>query len=218
MKKITSLLIIALMALNSCSPVATTKIQKSYTALKKNAPILVYMSGDELPSNPENIGDIKIGDSGFTTECSFDQVIEKAKVKAREVGGNAIQIYDVKRPDLMSTCYRIKAKILKIKIERETELSEEKLKEVWGENGINNIEGIYENVVETSTSPKYKLACKKQDDDNYTLVYLNGAKGDFSQLWKEGDIKAKLYKTASQIFKVDWFMANKSIEKNWILL
>lgn len=72
-------------------------------------------------------------------------------------------------------------------------------------------EGIYENAVETPNSPKYEIGIIKTED-GFTLIYLNG--GDNS-IWKEGDVKAYLTKTANpNLFKVKWYLGNKDVNEN----
>lgn len=68
--------------------------------------------------------------------------------------------------------------------------------------------GIYEQI---GGETNYKFACMKQMGE-YVLVYLSSSL-DYDW-WKVGDIKAYLHKSASGIFKVDWFMADKSINKD----
>lgn len=68
--------------------------------------------------------------------------------------------------------------------------------------------GIYEMIGEEQN---YKLACVKENG-NYKLVYLFSSLG-FSW-WYAGDIKAYLNRSASGIFKADWFMTDKSINKD----
>ncbi|MCD2423330.1 DUF2846 domain-containing protein [Niabella pedocola] len=58
------------------------------------------------------MGHSRLGIRGFTTDCQYQRVIEKAQEKARKAGGNAIQITELKQPDLWSSCYRIKGNIL----------------------------------------------------------------------------------------------------------
>lgn len=93
----------------------------------------------------------------------------------------------------------------------DTDWTKEKLKQHWTENGSEDIEGIYEKV---GTSLEYELAVLKENN-GYKLIYLSGASGTN---WNEGDIKALLIKTAQfGIFKADWFMLNKSHNKDIIL-
>ncbi|MDY0090722.1 MAG: serine protease [Flavobacteriaceae bacterium] len=93
----------------------------------------------------------------------------------------------------------------------DTEWTREKLISHWEQNGISDIEGIYERI---SAQIEYKLAVLKENND-YKIIYLAGARGTG---WKEGDIKAELQKTAQfGIFKSGWYMLNKSYNKDMII-
>lgn len=93
-----------------------------------------------------------------------------------------------------------------------TQWNEISLKLNWEKNGLDANEGIYEIAVKDN-SPKYKLALKYDKiSDKYDLIYLSGADDD---LWKTGDIKAYITKTASpNLFKVKWYMGNKTISED----
>ncbi|WP_051119697.1 S1C family serine protease [Gillisia sp. CAL575] len=89
--------------------------------------------------------------------------------------------------------------------------NENKIKTYWNSNGIDPIEGIYENTVSSQTQSKYKIAIKK-NGQNYEAIYLDGA--DNSK-WNEGDIKALITTTASpNIYATDWYMSNKVLNEN----
>ncbi|WMI70258.1 S1C family serine protease [Mangrovimonas sp. YM274] len=93
----------------------------------------------------------------------------------------------------------------------DTDWTKSNLKKHWAENGSEDIEGIYEKI---GTSLEYELAVLKEQNE-YKIIYLSGASGTN---WNEGDIKATLIKTAQfGIFKADWFMLNKSYNKDIIL-
>lgn len=51
---------------------------------------------------------MKFGDTGFSTDCSFNSNLKKAQKIARENGANIVKIIESKKPDLWSTCYRMK--------------------------------------------------------------------------------------------------------------
>lgn len=104
-----------LLLISSCSPKVSTSISKHYTALDYREEVAVFMPGDESPKDAELIGTVKIGDSGFSTDCGLDVAIAKAKEEARKAGGNAIKVTRHKAPSFWtSSCHRIKADILKI--------------------------------------------------------------------------------------------------------
>jgi hypothetical protein len=44
-----------------------------------NQPVKVYGLNDAVPVNYQDVGRIKIGDSGFSVDCGCQSVLEKAK-------------------------------------------------------------------------------------------------------------------------------------------
>lgn len=101
--------------LNSCTPKITTNISKRYVPINYREDIRVLGIEDTIPVNSEEIGTVKIGDTGFSGNCSWDEVIDKAKMEARRIGGNAIKITNYIPPSALgSSCHRITATILKI--------------------------------------------------------------------------------------------------------
>lgn len=92
--------------------------------------------------------------------------------------------------------------------------NENSLKANWKENGIDEIEGIYEQIVSSYEknmgSPIYKLALKKAVS-TYELIYLTGESNNFRYKWTQGDTKAILSYTATKyLFKAKWYMGDKT--------
>jgi hypothetical protein len=115
MKQISFLLIGCILILCSCAPKISTTISKSYTELDYREEVRVLGLQDPVPANSEELGVVKIGDSGFSNNCGWDAVIDRAKIEARKAGGNAIKITNHIPPSIMgSSCHRIIAKILKV--------------------------------------------------------------------------------------------------------
>jgi len=130
MKKFHGLLIISTMILlSSCNPKISTSISRSYPPLDYKQEVVVIGLDQSEPDNSEILGQLKIGDTGFSTKCGYDIVIDKAKLEARKAGGNAIKIIEHTPPSAMgSTCHRITAKILKVEnIENYTPKVEEEV-------------------------------------------------------------------------------------------
>lgn len=89
--------------------------------------------------------------------------------------------------------------------------NEVSLKIDWEKNGLDILEGIYENTNSEKIDNKYKLALKRKAE-NYELIFLSG---NDNGKWNVGDIKAILNKTASpNLFKVKWYLADKSISED----
>src|SRR5665647_156074 len=116
MKHLHSLLFITgLLFLNSCNPKISTSLSKKYPPLDYKQAVLLIGLDQTEPDGAEVLGKVKIGDGGFTTNCSYETVIDKAKMEARKVGGNAIKITEHKLPTALgSSCHRITVKILRI--------------------------------------------------------------------------------------------------------
>ncbi|MDB4335006.1 hypothetical protein OAA06_01465 [bacterium] len=115
MKQLKAIAIIVLVFIYSCNPRISTKLNISYPAIDYRDEVAVIGLNEEAPDNAELIGKVNVGDTGFTTNCEYDFVLDQAKLEARRVGGNAIKIIKHNRPNPMgSSCHRIKAIILKI--------------------------------------------------------------------------------------------------------
>ncbi len=99
----------------SCSPRIRTTIISQHAPLDYEANVAVIELNENIPLDAEIIGQVRIGDSGFSVNCDYATALASAKLEARKVGGNAIKITEHKLPSAMgSTCHRIKAQILKV--------------------------------------------------------------------------------------------------------
>jgi len=108
------LFLISVVILWSCSPKIRNAISNSqFQPLDLKSEVIVLDSTTNLAGSTL-IGTFKIGDSGFTTDCGYNRVVNDAKIQARKFGGNIIQLTELKRPRKWgSTCYRIKGNILR---------------------------------------------------------------------------------------------------------
>ena len=112
MKKIIILLLLSTIILQSCSPkIKTSLTNETQEAINNETEIFIIEQNEIVPQNSQFIGDLKVGDSGFSTDCGYTKVIDEAKETARRSGANLIYLTQVKEPNLASTCYRIKAKL-----------------------------------------------------------------------------------------------------------
>ncbi len=108
-------LVAGVIFLSSCNPKVSTNLYKQYATLGFSDEVHVIGLEQYLPDSAELLGVVYVGDTGFTTKCTYDIVLETAKIEARKIGGNAIKIVSHKKPGSMaSSCHRIKAQIYKI--------------------------------------------------------------------------------------------------------
>lgn len=103
-----------ILILYACAPSVSTSISKHYPPLDYREEVKVIGLKEPMPANAEEIGSVKIGDSGFSTDCGWDIALEKAVNEARKRGGNAIKIIKHTPPNMGSTCHRITALILRV--------------------------------------------------------------------------------------------------------
>jgi hypothetical protein len=102
------------MLLMACAAKVATTATKSYPALPFDTEVVVFGISEPVPAG-ENLGTVKIGDTGFSTNCGYDIVISQAKQEARKIGGNALRIIEHKGPTALgSSCDRITAQILRV--------------------------------------------------------------------------------------------------------
>jgi len=92
-----------------------------------------------------------------------------------------------------------------------TEWNEQKIKSHFDANRVKGLEGIYERLKygqeNSVTMAKYKIGVIS-NNEGYDIIYLDGATN--SSDWTEGELKAKIFKTASpNFYKVEWLMSHK---------
>jgi S1-C subfamily serine protease len=105
---------LALVLTVSCAPAVTyTELGPAAPAKGIADPIPVYFDDTDIPPGFTVAGELRIGDTGFSTGCDLDAVIGIAKDRARKVGADAVYVARVVRPDFSSTCYRITARLLR---------------------------------------------------------------------------------------------------------
>jgi hypothetical protein len=108
------LLTLFILTLCSCNPKVITSITKSYPKLDSLQEVKVIEIQQEVPANSEFLGEVKIEDTGFSTNCDYKTVIDAAKLEARKAGGNTLRILSHQSPDSYSSCHRINANIYRI--------------------------------------------------------------------------------------------------------
>jgi hypothetical protein len=74
--------------------------------------IEVYFPGTPLNKPYKVMGSLVIGDTGFTVDCSQTTVLKQAREQGCKAGADAIVINEVKEPDWISLCFRIRANML----------------------------------------------------------------------------------------------------------
>ncbi len=109
--------IVAIMLLAfSCQPAVQKKITHIRPPIYDNTPLTVLQPNQGPDKNAEFVGSVNVGEGGFTTRCSYQDVMRLIDMEARKSGANLIHIISHKEPDLTSKCHRISAKLYYTKV------------------------------------------------------------------------------------------------------
>lgn len=109
-------ILFATIFISSCAH--SVKYEPSRTSSKPrpiNQKVIVYEEGESVPDDAIILGKLKLGESGLSFSCGYNDALYLAKKKAKEVGADAIQIIKVKSPDFWSSCYRLELYLLELK-------------------------------------------------------------------------------------------------------
>ena len=106
--------------------------------------------GEEQPTE----GSIKIGDSGFSTKCSKEEVLNDAKNAAKTNNSNIVFIDELKEPNFGSSCYRLKGRLFYN--------NSENMKELWAES-----DNIFDKNAEYAI---IHFICKGEKPSGYTYM------------------------------------------------
>jgi hypothetical protein len=75
----------------------------------------VKLKVDLAGHDHEVLGEVTIGDSGFSVKCGEDYVLALVENEALAVGANLINITWEQYPSIISSCYRLKAQLILVK-------------------------------------------------------------------------------------------------------
>ena len=159
-----------------CSPKITSNFTTSHTPLNKDMEVMILDIDAPMPENAEVLGQIKIGDTGFTTKNgNYAAVLNIAKDEARKAGGNVVKITEHKSPDMISSMHRIKAEILRV-------------------DDLSILSGDMSDI-EASTHPDYAVIYFYRESGTGALVSYDVYVGDTKVYRSRPDTKAevKLY-------------------------
>ena len=136
----------------SCSSCGYRIVRTGYDIKKsdhKYCDIIIKKNAVMLDSLVEKVGEVKLGETGFTSSCSEANAILILKGEGCAIGAELINITEENRPDLWSSCYRCKATFYKFKTPREeidihndTTYDSEKVAERVGKDRKKNV-GVY---------------------------------------------------------------------------
>lgn len=76
--------------------------------------MLVLGIDDQAVIRGDDLGPVRFKDKMFASNCSYHEVLAILQADARKKGGNMMRITLLKKPDALSTCYRITAEVYNV--------------------------------------------------------------------------------------------------------
>ena len=115
------LLLVISLALTSCSPRIVRTGYQMQEAGNHACDVAIRNNVSVSETLATKLGEVKIGGTGFSVECSEEHVLEILKREACSMNADLIVITAEKRPNLWSSCYRARAEFYQYKSGEETE-------------------------------------------------------------------------------------------------
>jgi hypothetical protein len=84
-----------------------TDVRYDYEPKPAEQQIKILEADEPLPQHALLIATLKVTDTGVTIDCGYENVLAQTLNKARELGGDLIQIMQVYAPDIVSSCFRL---------------------------------------------------------------------------------------------------------------
>jgi len=81
------------------------------TARASGCEVTLLDDGNALPSGCCELGDVFVGDTGWTSPCDRDQVEKELRKQACTIGGDTVVVRPVK--DWQSSCFQVRARVLR---------------------------------------------------------------------------------------------------------
>ncbi len=107
-----------------------------------------------------------------------------------------------------------KAKRLELPVtSRSSDWTEKKLLKYFEQKKVAPLEGVYEKILESEVDKtKYKVALKRDQNGNYDVIYLSGARN--YEDWGEGELIGQVTGTSGSPshYKASWYLPDKSLE------
>lgn len=95
----------------SCSPQVVTELHGNFPAQSADS-VMIFGPSETPPDHADTVGNIRVTDAGLTAQCHYAQVLQKAVERTAASGGNALCINQHLKPDVWSSCHRIKGTML----------------------------------------------------------------------------------------------------------
>ena len=115
-RRATAALVVVSLFTASCSPsVNRSGYQPASVLDEAKCHVAVKRGATFPPDQVLVLGEVDFGDTGFSTDCDENTVIALLRREACSTGADVADIIEEHRQDIASTCYRAKARLLRLR-------------------------------------------------------------------------------------------------------
>ena len=183
----------------SCSPKIKSNFTKRYPSLSQSEKIKIYKPETYAKrdnSHDELIGSVSVYDGGFTTNCSYDKMLQIIKDSARINGGNIIGLKKHRKPSLFgSSCHQFEGDILRQHSKQNNSLSINSKTDTIQDNTFDNLkeEITHPFLFSFNVGPSFAIG-KKDNSTEFTRAIHDilkvGTQFSFNGLYKINNSEA----------------------------
>ena len=114
MSRATMLMLVAL-STTSCSTSVSRTGYEPRSVGESTCRVAVKRAAPISPDQADVLGEVDVGDTGFSTDCDEKTVVELLRKEACSAGAHVVDIVEERRQDVASSCYRAKARLLRLR-------------------------------------------------------------------------------------------------------
>lgn len=97
--------------LSACAPSTYLRRDHEFDSLPPACCPLLLAMDDAVPPGALLVGEVRYGEAGFSTDCSYAENMERVRQQACGLGADVVQITAQNFPNFVSTCYRVRASL-----------------------------------------------------------------------------------------------------------
>ena len=112
--------VIFLNLIYGCTSQVTSIPLEVYKPTPNTTFIHIYSKSEDVPPNSKIIGSVSLADFGFSTICSYNDMVATFVREARQMGGLAIKITSINHSKYHSDCFCGTANVLRFETKKET--------------------------------------------------------------------------------------------------
>jgi hypothetical protein len=97
-----------------CGPSLHQKVHQPFASFDSDCCPLLIPRSEPAPVGAALVAEVGYGETGFSLNCSYPQNMERLRIEACRLGADAVKIVAENHPNMVSTCYRVRAALYRL--------------------------------------------------------------------------------------------------------